>query len=80
MIAPYTSFYLFSFSGGQSVNISTNASGSFSHVIDFVKVDDTAYSWSVVATGNGSLNVTTPSQGTYMLRLRTLWKGSGLNS
>ena len=67
----YTTRLSFSFSSGQYVTISTSQSGSYEHVIElFHSTNAASYSWSVYASTSGTLNVTIPTAGTYILRVR----------
>ena len=67
----YTTRLNYSFTAGQTVSIKTAGSG-FEHVIEFFSTSNPAsYSWTSYSSGNGSLNVTIPISGSYILRLRT---------
>jgi hypothetical protein len=61
-----------------SITVSTSQSGSFAHVIEiFHETNPQTYSWSqLVASTTGSLTVTLPVIGTYIIRLRAYTHGT----
>ncbi|MDR0537489.1 MAG: hypothetical protein LBH04_05550 [Tannerellaceae bacterium] len=70
----YTYYANYSYSAGQTVNISSSSSSGYQYVIELFNKSafpiPTAQSWVSYCSGSCSLNVTIPVAGTYMLRLR----------
>jgi hypothetical protein len=69
----YTYYTYASFTAGQQVFIATNAS-NFQHVLEmFSYSNPQSYSWITISNTNSlaSINVTIPSTGTYMIKVRS---------
>ncbi|MFV0589871.1 MAG: hypothetical protein ACK5M7_00665 [Draconibacterium sp.] len=69
----YTTYKVFSFSAGQQVFFSTNATDGYDHVLEvFSTTNPEAYTWVNMSNSVGlaSLNISIPVTGTYYVRIR----------